>query len=249
MDISIDSFAVTHTGKVRSRNEDSILDLGNENLWVVADGMGGHDAGDYASQSIIKHLSDFKLQASLSQCIDLIEEKVFAANADIQQHAIKTKVDKTKTCGSTVVGLFIWQKIGIVFWSGDSRLYRYRNALERLSQDHSYVGELVRMGQLSADEAETHPSSNIILNAIGIRATTFLDLDFFSIQDNDTYILCSDGLYGDVREQDLSDTIKNEPQQMEFLASQLLEQSLQAGGSDNISIICINTQFNEARHV
>ncbi len=249
MDISTNSFAITHTGKVRSRNEDSILDLGHENLWVVADGMGGHDAGDFASQSIISHLSDFKQQDSLSRCIDLIEDKVFKANADIQEHAIKTKVDKTKTCGSTIVGLFIWKTIGIVFWSGDSRLYRYRNSLKRISEDHSYVDELVRMGQLSADEAETHPASNIILNAIGIRSSTFLDLDYFNIQDNDTYILCSDGLYSDMREHELSKIIKNESQQMELLATQLLEHSLEAGGSDNISIICINTQLDEMKHV
>jgi len=249
MDISIESFALTHTGKVRTRNEDSILDLCHEGLWAVADGMGGHDAGDFASQSIISHLSDFKKQDSLAKSIDLIEQKIFEANADIQQHAIETKVDKTKTSGSTVVGLFIWQNIGIVFWSGDSRLYRFRDDLQRLSEDHSYVEELVRLGQLSAEEAESHPSANIILNAIGIRDTTFLDLEYINIQNNDTFILCSDGLYKDMSEQNISNIVKNEPYKMELLATQLLDQSLEAGGSDNISIICINTQMDENSHV
>lgn len=246
MECSTNSFAVTHTGKVRKKNEDSILDLAIEGLWAVADGMGGHDAGDFASQSIISHLSDFKQQETLASCIDLIEDKIFKANSDIQQHAIKTKIDKTKTCGSTIVGIFIWQQIGIVFWSGDSRLYRFRDQqLERLSEDHSYVEELVRLGQLSADEAETHPAANIILNAIGIRNTTFLDLDYFKIQDDDTYILCSDGLYKDMNDKDLSKIIKNEPQQMELLTNQLLEKSLDAGGGDNISIISIKTHLTE----
>ncbi len=249
MDISTHSFALTHTGKVRTRNEDSILDLQAEGLWVVADGMGGHDAGDYASQSIINHLSDFKKQETLAQCIDLIENKIFAANADIQQHAIKTKVDKTKTCGSTIAGLFIWNTIGIAFWSGDSRLYRYRSNLQRISEDHSYVEELVKLGQLSADEAESHPAANIILNAIGIRDTTFLDLDYINILDKDTFILCSDGLYKDMNEQELAEIIKKEPLQMELLATNLLQRSLDAGGSDNISIICIHTQVENNTHV
>jgi len=249
MDILIESFALTHTGKVRTRNEDSILDLGHEQLWAVADGMGGHDAGDFASQSIISHLSNFKKQDSLAKNIDLIEQLIFEANADIQQHAIDTKVDKTKTSGSTIVGLFIWDHLGMVFWSGDSRLYRYRNNLQRISEDHSYVEELVKLGQLSAEEAESHPSANIILNAIGIRDTTFLDLDYINIQDNDTFILCSDGLYKDMTEHEISNIIKNEPYKMELLATQLLDQSLAAGGSDNISIICINTKMDENSHV
>jgi len=245
MECSVNSFALTHVGKVRSKNEDSILDLSAEGLWVVADGMGGHDAGDYASQSIIRYLSDFKRLDSLSECIDDIEKKIFEAHFDIQKHASKTKVDKTKTCGSTIVGVFIWETIGIVFWSGDSRLYRFREGLKRLSEDHSYVEELVRMGQLSADEAESHPSANIILNAIGIRDTTFLDLDYFNIQDQDTYILCSDGLYKDMNEKEITTIIQNETGNMELLTTQLLEHSLDAGGSDNISIICINTQVSD----
>ncbi len=249
MDISINSFALTHTGKVRTRNEDSILDLCDEGLWVVADGMGGHDAGDYASQSIIIHLSSFKKQDSLAKSIDLIEKCIFAANADIQAHAKKSKIDKTVTCGSTIVGLFIWNMIGIVFWSGDSRLYLYRSDLQRISEDHSYVEELVKLGQLSADEAESHPAANIILNAIGIRDTTFLDLDYINIQYNDTFILCSDGLYKDMNEDELSEIIKTEPQEMELLATKLLNQSLEAGGTDNISIICINTKKVSVAHV
>lgn len=249
MDLSIESFAITHPGKVRSRNEDSILDLSKENLWVVADGMGGHDSGDFASQSIISHLSDFRKQDSLSSSIDLIEKMIHQANSDIQKHAKDTKIDKTQMSGSTIVGLFIWQTIGIVFWSGDSRLYRYRDSLQRISEDHSYVEQLVQLGQLSEEEAETHPSANIILNAIGIKETTFLDLDYINIQDKDTYILCSDGLYKDMSEQKLSLIIKNEPYKMELLTTQLLDQALEAGGSDNISIICINTQMDEINHV
>lgn len=245
MECSNKSFAVTHAGRVRIKNEDSILDLAHEGLWVVADGMGGHDAGDYASQSIINHLSSFKKQTSLALSLNAIEDKIFEAHNDIQQYAFKTKVDKTRICGSTVVGVLIWNTIGIVFWSGDSRLYRYRDdILQRLSEDHSYVEELIRLGHISADEAEDHPSANVILNAIGIHNTSFLDLDYFSIQDNDTYILCSDGLYKDISEKDLSSIIKNESQQMDLLSTQLLEQSLDAGGNDNISIICIKTHLS-----
>lgn len=232
-------------GKVRKRNEDSILDLGDHNLWVVADGMGGHDAGDFASQCIISHLSTFKLQDSLAQNVDLIEQLVFNANHDIQDHARATKIDKTQTSGSTVVGLFIWNNIGIVFWSGDSRLYCFNESLHRLSEDHSYVEQLIKMGQLKAEDAELHPSANIILNAIGIKDSLFLDFNYFEINNNDMFILCSDGLYKDLSEKELSEIIIKNNTDTEQVSKQLLEAALDAGGSDNTSIITIKTQLTE----
>lgn len=245
------SHAITHMGNVRTRNEDAILDLSSESLWVVADGMGGHDAGDFASQCIISHLSTFKLQDTLSKNIDLIEEKVIAANEDIQSHARKTKIDKTKTSGSTIVGLFIWKNIGLTFWAGDSRLYRFTDSLNRITEDHSYVEELIKMGQLSADEAEEHPSANIILNAVGIRDKHYLDMDYIQIEDNDVFILCSDGLYKDINESALSDIIKNkiDNMDMEYLSTELLNAALAAGGTDNTSVICIKTLFRGDHHV
>ena len=243
------SHAITHTGNVRSRNEDAILSMPEHNLWVVADGMGGHNAGDFASQCIVSYLSTFTIQDSLAQCVDLIEQKVMDANLDIQKHARDTKIDKTQTSGSTVVGLFIWNNIGIVFWAGDSRLYRFNHVLQRLSEDHSYVEELVRLGQISPDSAEDHPAANVVLNAIGIRKELLLDLDYFVINDNDVFILCSDGLYKDIKEQDLIQIITNNLNTMEQLTNTLLTHALNAGGTDNTSIICVRSQLKEPNHV
>ncbi|MBL7004573.1 MAG: serine/threonine-protein phosphatase [Gammaproteobacteria bacterium] len=247
--MSIISSGLTDTGHVRKRNEDSFLDLAEQNLWVVADGMGGHDAGDFASQAIVSYLSTFTIQESLAKSVDLIEDLIIKANKDIQRHVIEIKVDKTKTSGSTVVGLFIWKNIGITFWSGDSRLYRVRDSLERISVDHSYVEELVKLGHISADEAEEHPSANVILNAIGIKETPFLDLDYFKIDNNDIFILCSYGLYKDLNEKQLSQIVDKNKHEMDNLAKQLLDRALEAGGSDNTSIICIQTNFEENNDV
>lgn len=243
------SHALTHTGKVRSRNEDAILSMPEHNLWVVADGMGGHNAGDFASQCIISYLSTYTTQDSLAKCVDLIEQKIIDANEEIQKHARDIKVDKTQTSGSTVVGLFIWNTIGIIFWAGDSRIYRFNQVLQRISEDHSYVEELVKLGQISAESAEDHPAANVVLNAIGIRKELFLDLDYVTINDNDIYILCSDGLYKDIKEQDLTPIITNNHSTMELLTNTLLEHALDAGGTDNTSIISIHCQIKESVHV
>ncbi|MFT5503980.1 MAG: serine/threonine-protein phosphatase Stp1 [Gammaproteobacteria bacterium] len=236
------SHGITHTGYVRSRNEDSILVLDEENVWMVADGMGGHHAGDFASQTISNNLGLFKQQDALEDSILLLEENILNSNSIIRNKALK--LGKNETIGSTVVCVYLWQDCLFVFWAGDSRLYRFRDSLlERMTEDHSYVEELVRMGKIQASEAEAHPAANVVLKAVGIDDTLAMDFDHIKLQENDIFIICSDGLYKDLEEAKLTAIISNYNSDMVILSEKLLEASLAAGGTDNTSIIALKTSI------
>ena len=237
----ISSHGVTDTGHVRSKNEDSILVLEEENVWVVADGMGGHHAGDFASQTIINNLSLFKQHASLDDSILLLEENILNSNAIIRKKTLK--LGRNATIGSTIVCAYVWRNLLFALWAGDSRLYRYRNSrLERLTEDHSYVEELVRMGKLNARDAEEHPAANVVLRAVGIDDELRIDFDYYELQDEDIYIVCSDGLYKDLEEAKIASIIASHTEDMKNLAQALLDASLAAGGTDNTSIITMKSR-------
>ncbi|MHC4221255.1 MAG: PP2C family protein-serine/threonine phosphatase [Planctomycetota bacterium] len=234
----ITSNGVTHTGHVRTRNEDSILLLPEENIWIVADGMGGHHAGDFASQTITQNLGLFKQQQSLDGSILLLEENVINSNTIIRRKS--EKLGKNATIGSTVVCLHIWRNFAFTFWAGDSRLYRFRNnKLERLTEDHSYVEELVKMGKIEAKDAESHPAANVVLKAVGIDDVLRMDFDYFELIDEDIYIICTDGLYKDIEEEKIPPIVQANAEDMDSLAQALLVASLNAGGTDNTSIITL----------
>ena len=234
----ISSNGVTHVGHVRTKNEDSILLLPEENLWTVADGMGGHHAGDFASQTITQNLGLFKQQQSLDDSILLLEENVINSNTIIRRKS--ESLGRNATIGSTVVCLYIWRNFAFTFWAGDSRLYRYRNnKLERLTEDHSYVEELVKMGKIDARDAETHPAANVVLKAVGIDDLLRMDFDYFELVDEDIFIICSDGLYKDMAERAMLPIIQANTEDMDSLVQNLLTSSLNAGGTDNTSIIAI----------
>jgi serine/threonine protein phosphatase PrpC len=235
---NIKSHGVTDIGNVRKKNEDSILLLPKESTWVVADGMGGHHAGDFASQAITKNMALFKQQPTLEKSISLMEENLIHSNAVIRKKALK--FGKNKTIGSTVVSVHIWGKFIFAFWAGDSRLYRQRDdQLIRLTEDHSYVEELVKMGKVKAKDAESHPASNVVLKAVGIDDDLRADLSYFEMQNDDIYIVCSDGLYKDLDESEILHIIQNNRNDLSLLNQSLLCSSLDAGGSDNTSIITI----------
>jgi serine/threonine protein phosphatase PrpC len=232
----ISSNGVTDTGHVRKKNEDSILVNVDENVWIVADGMGGHHAGDFASQTITNNLSLFKQHDSLDDSILLLEENILNSNSIIRKKSFK--LGRNATIGSTVVCVYIWNNLLFTFWAGDSRLYRFRDSkLERLTEDHSYVEELVRMGKIEAADAEDHPAANVVLKAVGIDDNLCMDFEYYEILADDIYIICSDGLYKDLAETRISPIIESNLEDMTGLSEALLASSLDAGGTDNTSII------------
>ncbi len=227
----------THVGMVRKINEDSILSLPDVQLWAVADGMGGYEAGNVASDMIVKSLSSISSKPSLSEMVDCVEDSLLDVNHSILEYA-DIMLDG-RTLGSTVVTLLIKGHSGICQWAGDSRLYRYRkNQLTQLTRDHSQVEELLSQGFISAEEAKEHPDSNVITRAVGATSKLYLDINVFSVQLGDTFLLCSDGLYNMLSEEEISNTIAILP--IAQAVAVLMQKALDNGANDNVSVILVN---------
>ncbi len=235
---------ITHTGLVRERNEDSYICLPEQNLWLVADGMGGHDSGDFASSTITEQAAKYIQQPTLDASILLLEENLLHSNRLIQEKA--QKLGKQSTIGSTVACLYSWKNLSFVLWAGDSRVYRFRDhSLQRLTEDHSFVEELVRMGKIDASEAESHPAANVVLNAVGIEAELTVDMDYFEILDNDLFLICSDGLYKDLNDEKIIQILDNADSTLEQTSQKLIEAALEMGGSDNCTIVLVKAKIEE----
>ena len=226
----------TNVGMVREVNEDSIISLPEVQLWAVADGMGGYEAGNVASNMIVKSLGEIINKSSLNEFIDTVEDSLIDVNHRILEYA-DIMLDG-RTLGSTVVCLAIKGHVGVCLWAGDSRLYRYRNNdFIQLSRDHSQVEELVQQGFLTPEEAEVHPDSNVITRAIGASPEIYIDINLFSVQLGDTFLLCSDGLYNMVSKEEMNKTLSSLP--IQEAIDTLIQKALDNGANDNVSVILV----------
>lgn len=226
----------THVGLVRKINEDSVLSSPGIQLWAVADGMGGYEAGNVASNMIVTSLDEITNKSSLNEAVDCVEDTLIDVNQRILEYA-DIMLDG-RTLGSTVVTLMIKGHIGICLWAGDSRLYRFRNnELLQLSRDHSQVEELLQQGFLTPEEADNHPDSNVITRAIGASPDIYVDINAFSVQLGDTFLLCSDGLYNMVSEADIISALTH--LSIDDAVEALIQKTLANGAKDNVSVILV----------
>lgn len=229
------SASKSHVGMVRQVNEDACLDLPENGLWVVADGMGGHAAGDYVSSLIIDSLRSIAVGRSLDEYVAALKNDLLRVNAAVRE---ETANRGETMMGSTVVVLATRDLRGVCLWAGDSRLYRLRDGLlEGISRDHSYVQDLQDSGLLSEAEARVHPRANIVTRAIGVNAQ--LDLAMFELllMPGDSYLLCSDGLNKTVEDHEIAEVLRHdEPGE---IASSLVSLGLMRGAPDNITVIVV----------
>ena len=229
------SVSASETGLVRMVNEDAHLDARENFLWVVADGMGGHSFGDKASQAIIDQLVGFDRNTDITTNIEQIKQRLDLANAWCREHA------NGKVMGSTVAALFVHDPYCFFLWAGDSRIYRYRNnTLEQMTEDHSFVQELVTLGELRKEEMEQHPSSNIITRAIGVHNELQLDINYALVNPGDRFLVCSDGLFKDVAEEEIAKGMACIT--AEDTLQTLVDLALDRGGRDNITAIVVQAQ-------
>ena len=233
------SSAATHCGAVRNMNEDAFLNRNNDGLWVVADGMGGHEAGEIASEMITSSLGAVDVSQPLSDVVDSIEDTLLEVHHKIRTYS-RTHCEG-RTMGSTVVSFFVRESVGVCLWAGDSRLYRYRNnTLEQVSDDHSQVNEMLSRGMISQEEAVNHPASNVITRAVGASETLYVDVTLVELRPGDLYLLCSDGLYGALEESEIARHLSGG--NVESATHNLIERSLQAGARDNVTVIAVKMQ-------
>lgn len=228
--------AKTHVGRVRDLNEDSILALPEEGIWLVADGMGGHDGGDFASHAIVDTVATIPHGLDPGARMRWVRSAILRAHERIRQ---ESETRGAETIGATVVALILTPANFVAFWAGDSRLYRLREGdLALLSVDHSAVAPLVEEGQLTWDEAGRLPEANVITRAVGVGDALELAKIRGDVAPGDRFLICSDGLsryYGIGK---LARTLATEP--LETVVETLLEGALASGGADNISAIVVD---------
>ncbi len=233
--MTFDTAARTHAGRRRRLNEDALLAAPDQRLWVVADGMGGHDAGDVASAMIVEALSVCGVPAREGAVLEALQQ----VNAALI--ALARAAGPQRMIGSTVAGLVADGSHYLCFWAGDSRVYLLRDgALTRLTRDHSLVQELVDAGMLDARDAETHPNANVITRAVGTTDALVVDTVGGMFQPGDLFLIASDGLTRLVGD----DELRNELQapDLAFTADELVNLVLLRGAPDNVSLILVRVQ-------
>ncbi|MFT5427284.1 MAG: serine/threonine protein phosphatase PrpC [Gammaproteobacteria bacterium] len=235
--LSWHSHGITNVGKVRKHNEDSVLERPETGMWVVADGMGGHAAGDIASQMIVNSLKKVHEGLSLERYIDDIEDTLITVNQKLIDKASESA--KRTTIGSTVVMMLTYDKYCIYLWAGDSRLYRLRDSeLRQMTTDHSQVEQYVEQGLISREEAAVHPHGNMITRAVGATPNFFLDMDIQEMKKGDRYLLCSDGLTKHTEDHEFQDILGNGS--AEEICKEMIDITLDRGAGDNVTAIVID---------
>ena len=232
--MNLESISQTHVGLRRKVNEDSMMVRTDRGLWAVADGMGGHDAGDVASARVTEALQGLPIVYGL----DALVESAIAALVRVNREliALAASGESQRTIGSTVVGLAIAGEQFRCFWAGDSRAYRVRDGqIMQLSRDHSLVQDLVDAGMLKPEEADNHPNGNVITRAIGVAEELKVDVSSGDVRSGDQFLLASDGLTKLVSDAELAAELSS--RRPAEAAESLIETVLSRGAPDNISII------------
>lgn len=239
----------SHVGMVRKLNEDACLELAGRRIWVVADGMGGHAAGDYASRSVVDALTGLSEQNSLGVLVSEVHQRLQAVNDQLASEARKRR---EQVIGSTAVVLLAYGSHAVVVWAGDSRAYRYRQGeLTQLTRDHSQVEELVSQGLITRQQAKHYPGSNVITRAVGVVTELELDSEMVEVLEGDTFLLCSDGLYNEVKDSEIRESLA--VGDCQYSCDLLVERALARGARDNVTVVVVRaldegqitkTQFN-----
>lgn len=241
----IEFSAATHPGLKRDNNEDCLLSAPESGLWLVADGMGGHEAGEVASAIVrdtLDQLVHEPAHFSLNDAIQKSHETILiSADNGIGAHGM----------GSTVVALFCQQKSYQVAWVGDSRAYLWNRVLEggqlsRLSTDHSYVQMLYASGAISAEEVDKHPDKNIITQCLGMQELAHVKVDITQgqWQQHQWILLCSDGLTDELNDDAIAKILRQSANTNEAV-DQLLRSALKSGGNDNITLQIIGSPISD----
>lgn len=233
-------------GRIRLVNEDRAWGQQQGSglvIAVVADGMGGHQAGDVASQLAVDtfrdSLQDMDSELSLDERKMLIRQTILQANEVIYDMASRN--DQYHNMGTTVVAALVQADDGVIGHIGDSRAYKLRDGeLTQLTEDHTLVNELAKSGQISPEEAANHPRRNVLTRALGTDAQVEVDVRGISWVEGDILLLCSDGLSNMVTDEQMRETLQSDELDLDGKADRLVQLALQAGGDDNITVVLLH---------
>ena len=248
----ITSFGVTDIGRRRQLNEDAMLIDDKAGLYVVADGMGGHNAGEVASQLAVETVSNFVgrsghdeeitwpygVDPAISINANRLRTSIMLANKRVWKEA-DNREDYTGM-GTTIVGGLAEEESLILCGAGDSRAYRFRGeTLDQITVDDSWVQVALSEGLLQADEAENHPMKNIITKAVGAKQNIELTVQEETLQDGDIYLLCTDGLHGMLNHAGIVGILTDERDNLEAVVQGLVAAANENGGKDNITAVAL----------
>jgi protein phosphatase len=228
----------SHTGLVRKVNEDACLEQPERGVWAVADGMGGHTLGEFASRLAIKSLSDLPAAQSLEHYADAAQERLQGANRRLRAEAVLRDV---QVIGTTIVALLASGRRCACLWAGDSRIYRYRaGVLQLLTRDHSQLEDARAQVPSSPDDTLLRPPSNVITRALGAADTLEIERSVVEVLDGDVFMLCSDGLSNEVGEAAMERALL--PGHCPQAAQALIDLALARGGRDNITTVVVRAE-------
>ncbi|MBO5072766.1 MAG: Stp1/IreP family PP2C-type Ser/Thr phosphatase [Eubacterium sp.] len=238
----MNTFSVTDMGRFRTSNQDCVFCEENEigsfpNLFIVADGMGGHRAGDTASRMCVEMVAEKIRTTDKTTPVSVFEQAIDAANRAIYEES--GKHIELSGMGTTMVAVTIAGGMAVIVNVGDSRLYHMREDLHQITVDHSLVEEMVQSGEIQKDEMRTHPNKNIITRALGTDTSVRPDCFEIEVREGDVLLLCSDGLTNMLEDDRVEKILQEHQGQIEQAGRELIRQANEAGGKDNISVILI----------
>ncbi len=235
------SAGISDIGRVRATNQDAIYLNKKENVFLVADGMGGHSGGEIASTMAIKYISEFYKKMNINEGNDVVNA-ITDANKKIKKYADQ---DKTlRGMGTTVITLSFFEGQALIGCVGDSRAYLFNNdQIFQLTRDHSMVQEKLNLGIYNREQAANDPHKNILSRTVGYEESVDIDAFTYKYKSGDIFLLCSDGLHGKVSDEDIVHILKSKTQDsvddvaIREAVQELVTQAYKNGGQDNISVI------------
>jgi serine/threonine protein phosphatase PrpC len=234
--------AATDTGRVRNHNEDSFLTQPDNGVWLVADGMGGHHAGDFASRSIAESVASIGRAVTAPDLQARFMDRVNRAHQTIQDQSRRLN---GATVGATLVALLAFDRHFACIWSGDSRIYLLRSGqFQQVTVDHTEVNELLRQGAITPEQAATWPRRNVITRAIGVHDRPMTDERSGVLAHGDTFLLCSDGLTEHIEDHEMAEAISRLPPQE--ACNVLVQHTLERGAKDNVTVVVVRCLDKQA---
>jgi serine/threonine protein phosphatase PrpC len=241
-------FSATDVGKIRSMNQDFIFTsedpVGNlPNLFVVADGMGGHNAGDFASNYGVSVMVETIRKDTNFNPVKIIRNGIAAANKEVLRTALEDP--SMAGMGTTMVVASVVGEYLYVANVGDSRLYLIKDEIKQITQDHSLIAEMVRLGELNPEEARNHPDKNIITRAVGTEENVEMDFFDLKLEPGQWFVMCSDGLSNMVEDSEILRIVGETSKEGKDPTAALIEEANKNGGKDNIAVIAVQPFSDE----
>lgn len=234
----------SNTGVLRTNNEDACFVIPSHDVYVVADGVGGNNGGEIASRTAVRSIAEYVNNCPIDACPDSQEIyrylKTCLEETNHEIYLLGHQNEENQGMATTAVVAYIRDHTAYLANIGDSRGYLlHGNQLIQITEDHTYVNELLKRGVITTEEAENHSQRNVITRALG--AEPVLEVDFFrkELEKDDILILCSDGLYGEVCDSKIVELLRQQEKTMQEICGDLVDEAIRCGGRDNITVVCV----------